>query len=164
MFNFMNFQFQIFYMHNFFSTCTILISFDFTKYGMITYNTDVWELTADNSKWNQDFIGILKSLAVINFKGINDSFSLLTPTMTINLNEKKWILWREALLIKHGQFDLNHMVASPQTFLVFMDFHDEKIFQTQELMLAFRLACCVTKHKDFLFPIYKGPCRILSKF
>lgn len=67
------------------------------------------------------------TLVVINFKGINDSFSLLTSNNDkINLNEKKWILWRESLLIKHGQIDLNHMVASPQTFLVFMDFHAEK--------------------------------------
>lgn len=58
----------------------------------------------------------------------NQWFFLLVDSNNdrINLNEKKWILWREALLIKHGQFDLNHMVASPQTFLVFMDFHVEK--------------------------------------
>lgn len=134
MFNCMNFQFQMFYMHNFFSTCTIWISFDFTRYGMIMYNTDVWELTADNSKWSQDFIGILKSLAVINFK-----FLLVDSNNDrINLNEKKWILWREALLIKHGQFDLNHMVASPQTFLVFMDFHVEKKFSNTGINAGFQ--------------------------
>lgn len=136
------------------------------------YNTDVWELTADfMTLFYRQFKIKPRLYRHFEITGSNKFqrnqwFFLLVDSNNdrINLNEKKWISWREALLIKHGQFDLNHMVASPQTFLVFMDFHDEKKFQTQELMLAFRLACCVTKHKDFLFPIYKGPCRILSKF
>lgn len=35
------------------------------------------------------------------------------------------LLCRVLFQIKQGQFELNHMVASLQTFLVFMDFHVE---------------------------------------
>ena len=64
------------------------------------------------------------------------------------------LLCRVLFQIKQGQFELNHMVASLQTFLVFMDFHVE--FSKQELMVPFRLACFATKYKEDLFPINNG--------
>lgn len=145
--------------------CLNFFWLQFTKYGKIESNIEIWELIVENSKWSQDFRVFWNYFSSNKFQR-NQWFFLLVDFQQWQNKSK----WKEMNFVKRITLDKawpnwfkSHGCKSPN-ISCFYGFSRWKKIQTQELMLAFRLACFVTKHKDFLFPTYKGPCRILSKF